>query len=70
MDIGSRLKEIRKEHGLSQSAFATSIGVTQDSISLWERNKRIPEIAHIIKICNKYNVSADFILGIEKINKS
>ena len=64
-DIGSRIKEIRKEHGLSQTTFALSIGVTQDSISLWEQNKRIPDTIYIIEICKKYDVSSDYLLGLE-----
>ena len=63
-DLGTKLKELRKEHGLSQSDFGKSIGVTQDSISLWEQNKRIPDTLYIIEICKKYNVSADYLLGL------
>ena len=65
-DIGCKIKEIRIERGLSQTAFATSIGVTQDSISLWEQNKRIPDTVYVIEICKKYNISADYLLGLDE----
>ena len=64
-DIGYRIKEIRIERGLSQTAFANSIGVTQDSISLWEQNKRIPDTLYVIRICRKYDLSADYLLGLK-----
>ena len=66
IEIGTKLKELRQELGLSQTAFATSIGVTQDSISLWEQNKRIPDTVYIVEICKKYKISADYLLGLDE----
>ena len=40
---GERLKELRKEKGLTQNDLAKVLNVTQDSISLWEKNKRLPD---------------------------
>lgn len=65
IELGSKIKEIRKEHGLSQTAFANLIGVTQDSISLWEQNKRVPDTIYVYEICKKFHVSADYLLGLE-----
>jgi len=64
MNIGDRLKNLRKDRGISQTAFANSLGISQDSVSLWENNKRIPDTPYIIKICKEYNISADYLLGL------
>lgn len=65
MNIGNKIKELRKEYKLTQEQFAKKIGVTQDSISLWETNKRIPDTIYIVEICLKFNISSDYLLGIE-----
>lgn len=62
--IAQRIKEIRLENKLSQSNFGKTISVSQDTISLWEKGKSLPNTEFIIEICKKYNVSADYLLGL------
>ena len=64
MSIGKRIKDLRLERNLSQTEFAIRIGTTQDSISLWENDKRLPDTIYIINICNEFNISADYLLGV------
>lgn len=63
MSIGKKIKELRIERNLSQTEFAVKIGTTQDSISLWENDKRLPDTIYIMNICKEFNVSADYLLG-------
>jgi len=63
--IAQRIKEIRLENKLNQSQFGNSISVSQDTISLWEKGKSLPNTEFIIEICKKYNVSANYLLGLE-----
>lgn len=65
MNIGKIIKELREERGMSQDKLAQMIGVTQDSISLWEKNKRIPNTPYIIALCKIFNVTSDYLLGLE-----
>lgn len=57
MSIGTNLSSIRKKNGLSQEKLASEIGVTQEYISLIEKDLRIPnlkisdEIAKLLE-CN------------------
>lgn len=60
---GNRLKELRKEQNITQSNLAKILNVTQDSISLWEKNKRVPDTQYIIQLADYFNVSADYLLG-------
>lgn len=63
--IAQRIKEIRLENKLNQSDFGKSISVSQDTISLWEKGKSLPNTEFIITICKKYKISADYLLGLE-----
>ena len=63
--ISQRIKEIRQESGLNQSDFGKSISVSQDTVSLWEKGRSIPNTEYVILICKKYDVSADYLLGLE-----
>lgn len=48
--IGPEIKEARKNCELSQSQLADYTKVSQDTISLWELGKRIPDLVDIFKI--------------------
>lgn len=63
--VSQRIKEIRTEKKLNQSEFGKSLSVSQDTISLWENGKSLPNTEFIISICQIYNVSADYLLGLE-----
>ena len=62
--IGIIINEERIAENLKQSELATMVGVTQDSISLWEKDKRLPATQHIIDLCKIFNISADYLLGL------
>lgn len=66
--IGDRIKELRLEKELTQKELAQNLNLTQDSISLWEKNKRIPDTIYIIMLCNFFKVSANYLLGLEDEN--
>jgi transcriptional regulator with XRE-family HTH domain len=48
----------------TQDTLADILGVTQDSISLWEHDKRIPDTQYIVAMANFFDVTTDFLLGI------
>lgn len=39
-----RIKEIRKEKGMSQTDLAASVGVNQTAVSQWERGVTMPTL--------------------------
>ena len=63
--ISQRIKEIRIDNKLNQSEFGKSLSVSQDTVSLWENGKSLPNTEFFISICQIYNVSADYLLGLE-----
>ena len=66
MNIGEIIKNLRLEKGLTQTELASLLFTSQDTISLWERGKSLPDIKSVVKMASIFNVSTDYILGVEK----
>ena len=63
-----RLKELRKQKGISQLKLAVDLNTNQNTISRYETGEREPGIAELIKIADYFNVSIDFLVGRTKNN--
>lgn len=50
MDLGNKIKNIRKQKGLTQAAFALSIGITQTYLSQIESNLKEPNLSTLKSI--------------------
>lgn len=59
----NRIKLLREELGLSQAEFANKIGLTQQSISLYEKEERKPSQDVLEALSDFFNVSIDYLLG-------
>ena len=57
MDIGSRIKDIRKSAGLTQQRFADRIGLKRNTVGNYEINLITPSDRTIADICREFNVS-------------
>lgn len=66
MNIGQTIKELRKEKNLSQTQLAKLLFTSQDTISLWELGKSLPDIMAIIRMTQIFGVTSDYILGLKK----
>lgn len=62
--IGYRIKELRTEKHISQSQLGEMLGVSQDTVSLWEKSKSLPSVDIIIKLSEIFSVSCDYLLGV------
>lgn len=66
MDIGHKLKTIRKERGLSQRELAARAGLTNGTISLIEQNRTSPSVASLKSLLDAIPISmAEFFSTIE-----
>lgn len=61
--FGERLRELRKERGLSIVQLSAAIGFSKSSINYWENNRIEPSISALRAICDYFDVSADDLLG-------
>jgi len=62
-DFSRSLALLRKERGLSQRAASSDLGVSQALLSHYETGAREPGLPFIVRACDYYGVSADFLLG-------
>lgn len=67
MSFGSRLKKLRNEKHISQSMLASELGVSTNTISQYETDKRFPDQKCIVKICLFFGVSSDYLFGLSEI---
>ena len=67
MEMGKIIRELRKDRGLTQGQLAKIIASTQDTISLWELGKSYPDVTNLIKLAKFFNVSTDYLLGLNDI---
>lgn len=58
-----RIKELRDELGLSQLQVSLAIGISQESISSYERGKTYPKADHLMALADFFQVSTDYLLG-------
>lgn len=59
--MNERIKELRERLGMSQTEFAESLNLKRNSISLIEVGKRNPSDRTILDICNKFDVSENWL---------
>lgn len=64
MTIGNRLRVLRKEANFTQQELCDLISIKQATYSKYERDQRSINVHVLIAVCEIYNVSADFILGL------
>lgn len=57
-----RLKQIRKERGISQLKLAMDLNTNQNTISRYETGEREPGIRELIKIADYFDISIDYLL--------
>ena len=66
MEFGQRLKELRKNAGLSQKQLGQLIGVTKSVISFYELQDRSPSPLVLVKLSGVFHVSTDYLLGLDR----
>lgn len=59
------LKSLRTEANIGQVELAKKLGVSSGIISLWENGLREPGMYSLIAIAKFFNVSLDFLVGLE-----
>ncbi|MBR1674290.1 MAG: helix-turn-helix transcriptional regulator [Eubacterium sp.] len=62
MTFGEKLKEARKNAGLSQEQFAEKLSVSRSAVAKWETDKGMPDVNNLKTISQLLNVSVDYLL--------
>lgn len=64
MKYQERMRNLREDHDLSQSQVAQYLNIGQTTYSQYELGKRSLPIEYLIKLCEFYHVSSDYMLGL------
>lgn len=65
-NIGNRIKNVRKVLALQQTEFAKEIGISQSTISSYEKSLRNPPVSVLKQIADTYNINIDYLLNDEE----
>lgn len=60
--LNDRIKQLRKEKGLTQNQLADLLGVTDKAVSKWEVGEANPDITLLVKIGEVFGVTVDYLL--------
>lgn len=61
--MGERLKQLRNDKGLTVKEVAATLGMTLGAYAHYEQGIREPSISILKKICDFFDVSADYLIG-------
>lgn len=63
MEFSERLKNLRKQAGLTQVDVARELGISQQAYASWECGVKKPTQENLVKIAQILNVSVDYLVG-------
>ena len=61
--FGERLKELRRERGITQKQLAEVLEVSKTTICQWETMKQEPSIEMLMKLADLFHTSVDYLVG-------
>lgn len=62
MELGKKIKELRKQSGITQEQLAKICGVASGTVSMWEIDRAFPRIVPLEKMCKYFNVTKSYFL--------
>jgi transcriptional regulator with XRE-family HTH domain len=65
MMIGSLLKQLRLDAGLTQKELANALNIGQSTVVGYEKNEREPILSNLALYAKYFNVSIDYLAGLE-----
>jgi len=66
--LGKRIYELRTARGWNQVKLAEKLNITKQTVSNWENDNIQPSIEMLIRLATLFNVSADYLLGLDDTN--
>jgi len=63
--LGEKLHRLRKQKDLTLVQVAQAIQVNKSAVSFWENNTNEPKASYIKRLAIFYDVTSDYLLGLE-----
>ena len=64
-EIGAKIKQLRRQRGLSQLSLAKQLGISKSVISSYENGVHFPPYDVLVQLSRIFSVSTDYLLGAE-----
>ena len=64
--VADRIKFLRESNNLTQSELAKQLGITRSSVNAWEQGISMPSTQYVVELARLFNVSVDYLLGVEE----
>lgn len=64
--LGDKIRMLREKSGLTQAALARGLGISRSGVNAWEMGLSVPQVQYIVTLAKQFNVSTDYLLGIEE----
>lgn len=64
--LSENLRNLRKSFKLTQQEVADILGIDRSTYTFYEAGKSTPTKENLIKLCDIYNVTVGYLLGVEK----
>ena len=66
MTIGEKIRQLRKEKGLTQDAVASALEISRQAIAKWESDQSSPSTENLVKLSNLFNVSLEELVDVKQ----
>ena len=67
--ISDTIKELREKNDYTQTALAKKLGLSRSAINAWEMGVSVPSTSYLMELAKLFNVSTDYILGLDTKEK-
>ena len=65
-ELAENIKKLRIQKHLTQKELGSKLGITTSTVASYESQDRLPSIAVLIKLSAEFNVSIEYLLGVNK----
>lgn len=62
--LATRIQQLREEQHMTQVRLSIELGVSQETVSAYEKGKHYPSVSTLIQLSQLFHVSCDYILGL------
>ena len=69
MAFGKTIKDLRIKNNMTQEKLAELLNISPQAVSRWENNLAMPDISLLPPLANLFNVTTDYLLGMDTYQK-
>lgn len=63
--LSEKIKQLREQSGFTQAELARRLKLTRSSVNGWEMGLSVPSTSVIVELAKLFNVSTDYLLGLD-----